>query len=109
MRDPLFESSPRLPADCLAINLSKECETMHKLLVITRKYSRKSRIFMGSMPVTRMAVCPVPMPRKTPPGAIRLIEAIEWAVTGAIRVPGMATPVPSRMRDVLWAASASVA
>ena len=64
---------------------------------------------MGFMPMTRMAVCPVPMPRKTRPGAIRLIEAIECAVTGAMRVPGIDTPVPSLMRDVCWAASAMVA
>ena len=57
----------------------------------------------------RMAVWPVPMPRKARPGARRLMDAIEWAVTGASRVPGMATPVPRRMRDVLAAASASTA
>jgi hypothetical protein len=40
---------------------------------------------------------------------MRLIEAIECAVTGAMRVPGMETPVPSSMRDVCQAASASTA
>ena len=35
--------------------------------------------------------------------------AIEWAVTGAIRVPAIATPVPSLMYRVFAAASASVA
>ena len=64
---------------------------------------------MGFMPMTRMAVWPVPIPRKTRPGASRLTEAIEWAVTGAIRVPGMATPVPSLIREVFCAATASVA
>ena len=59
--------------------------------------------------MTRIAVWPVPMPRKVLPGAIRLMEAIECAVTGAMRVPGIATPVPSLIRLVLCAASASVA
>jgi hypothetical protein len=35
--------------------------------------------------------------------------AIEWAVTGAIRVPAIATPVPSLMLRVLTAANARVA
>ena len=35
--------------------------------------------------------------------------AIECAVTGAILVPGIATPVPILMRLVLTAANASVA
>ena len=35
--------------------------------------------------------------------------AIECAVTGASRTPATETPVPSRMREVLTAASASVA
>jgi hypothetical protein len=53
------------------------------------------------LPITRMAVWPVPMPRNTRPGASWLIEAIECAVTGASRVGATATPVPSRMREVL--------
>ena len=59
--------------------------------------------------MTRMAVWPLPMPRNTRPGARRLIEAIEWAVTGAVRVPGIATPVPIWIVRVFAAASASVA
>jgi hypothetical protein len=38
-----------------------------------------------------------------------LIEPIECAVTGAIRVPAIATPVPILIRLVLAAASAIVA
>ena len=60
----------------------------------------KRRCLMGLKFITRMAVCPVPMPRKTRPGAMRLMEAMECAVTGAMRVPAMATPVPSRMVEV---------
>ena len=61
------------------------------------------------MPMIRMAVCPVPIPKKVRPGAIALIDAIEWAVTGAIRVPAIATPVPMRIRDVCAAAKAITA
>ena len=43
------------------------------------------------------------------PGASLLMVAIEWAVTGASRTPATDTPVPRRMREVLTAASASVA
>jgi hypothetical protein len=49
------------------------------------------------------------MPRKTRPEASRLMLAIECAVTGASRVGATETPVPSRMREVLAAASASTA
>ena len=59
---------------------------------------------MGLKFITRMAVWPVPMPRKTRPGAMRLMEAMECAVTGAMRVPAMATPVPRRMVEV-WCAA----
>ena len=43
------------------------------------------------------------MPRNTRPGARRLIDAMECAVTGARRVGAIATPVPSLMRDVFAA------
>ena len=59
--------------------------------------------------MTRIAVWPVPMPRKMRPGASLLMVAIEWAVTGASRTPATDTPVPSRMREVLAAASANTA
>ena len=49
------------------------------------------------------------MPRNVRPGASRLIVAMLCAVTGAIRVPVIATPVPSLIRLVRSAASASTA
>ena len=61
---------------------------------------------IGGIPITRMAVCPVPIPKKTRPGAMRLIDAIECAVTGATRTPGIATPVPKRILVVCCAARA---
>ncbi len=42
----------------------------------------------------RIAVFPVPKPRKVRPGARALIVAIDAAVTGAGRVPETDTPVP---------------
>ena len=57
----------------------------------------------------RIAVWPVPTPQKIRPGATVLIDEIAAALVGAIRVPGIATPVPIRIRDVLAAASAIVA
>ena len=58
------------------------------------------------MPIVRHAVCPVPNPNMTRPGASSLIVAMEWAMTGGMRVPTMVTPVPSRIRSVCSAASA---
>ena len=55
------------------------------------------------------AVKPVPMPRITRPGAIALIVAAALAVTGAIRLLGTATSVPSCSCEVCSAASAMVA
>ena len=75
----------------------------------TRRYSRNAFGFTGSKPITRIAVWPVPIPRNTRPGAIRLMLAMEWAVTGAMRVPAIATPVPSWIVDVCCAARAIVA
>jgi hypothetical protein len=49
----------------------------------------------------------VPSPSTTRPGASAPIDAIAHAVTGAIRVPAIATPVPSTMRLVATAAAAS--
>ena len=43
------------------------------------------------------------------PGAILLIVACELAVTGAVRVPATATPVPILIRDVRAAANAMTA
>ena len=52
---------------------------------------------------------PAPTPKNVRPGAKALIVAIAAAFTGAGRVPETATPVPSWIRDVRSAASASVA
>ena len=59
--------------------------------------------------MTRMAVLPAPTPKKVRPGASALIVAMPAAFTDAGRVPVMATPVPSLMREVRVAAKASVA
>ena len=75
----------------------------------TRTYSRNTGALIGSNPMTRIAVWPVPIPRNVRPGAIRFTVAMECAVTGAIRVPTIATPVPSWIREVRCAARASVA
>ena len=56
-----------------------------------------------------MAVLHVPNPRKVRPGASRLMVAMLFAVTGAIRVPVIETPVPILMVRVYWAARAGVA
>ncbi len=58
------------------------------------------------MPIARRAELPVPMPRITRPGAIRLIVARALAVTGAVRVPAIATPVPTFTRHVALATNA---
>ena len=75
----------------------------------TRRYSRKGLGFIGFMPITRIAVWPVPRPKNTRPGASAAMLAMEWAVTGAIRVGAMETPVPSLIREVLTAANANTA
>ena len=48
----------------------------------------------------RIAVLPVPTPKKVRPGARRLMVAIALAVDGATRNPGIATPEPTRIRSV---------
>ena len=68
-----------------------------------------SAIRVGGWPSVRIAVLPVPTPKKVRPGASRLIVAMEFAATGASRSDGTATPVPSWMVRVACAASASTA
>ena len=63
----------------------------------------------GGSPITRMAVLPAPTPKNVRPGARALMVAMPEALFGAGRVPVMATPVPSWMRLVRTAASASAA
>ena len=60
----------------------------------------------GACPIVRIAVLPVPVPKKTRPGARRLIVAMPEAATGASRSPGMASPEPSR---IVWVCSAATA
>ena len=60
----------------------------------------------GRLPIDRSALFAVPMPRKVRPGASLFKVAIEFAVTGAIRVSGLVTIVPSRIVDVCCDASA---
>ena len=59
--------------------------------------------------MTLIAVFPAPTPKKVRPGARAFIVAIPAALTGAGRVPVMATPVPSLILLVRVAATASVA
>ena len=47
--------------------------------------------------MARIAVLPVPTPRKVRPGARRLMVAMALAVTGAMRKAGIATPEPTRI------------
>jgi hypothetical protein len=61
------------------------------------------------MPIVLRPVNPVPMPRIARPGASALMLAIAAAVTGAMRLLGMATSVPSFIVRVCSAASAIVA
>ena len=52
---------------------------------------------MGLCPISRHAVLPLPRAKNVRSGARRLIEAIDAAVTGAMRVPTTDTPVPNRI------------
>ena len=65
-----------------------------------------SLIFAGRLPIERRALFAVPIPRKVRPGASALRVAIEFAVTGGMRVNGLVTHVPSLIVDVSRAASA---
>ncbi len=56
-------------------------------------------------PMVRRAVKPVPTPKWIRPGASALSEASALAVTGAMRLDGISTPVHSLMRDVCIAAA----
>ena len=56
----------------------------------------------------RIAVLPVPTPRNVRPGAKRLTVAIAFAVAGATRNPGIATPEPTRILSVRSATNAII-
>ena len=60
----------------------------------------------GRLPIERSALFAVPMPRNVRPGASAFRVAIEFAVTGAMRVSGLVTQVPSLIVLVSRAASA---
>ena len=70
-----------------------------------RMYSFMSESRTGPRPIVRRAVNPVEMPKSMRPGARRFREASALAATGAIRFPGMRTPVASRIVDVCTAAA----
>ena len=63
---------------------------------------------MAPKPMARRAVKPVPTPKSMRPGASWLSVASALAVTGAMRLDGTSTPVPSRMR-LVWTAAAPMA
>ena len=71
-----------------------------------RTYSRMSFSLTAPSPMVRRAVNPVATPKSIRPGASLLSEARALAVTGAIRLDGIKTPVPSRIRSVCTAAAA---
>ena len=60
----------------------------------------------GRLPIERRALLAVPMPRNVRPGASAFRVAIEFAVTGAMRVSGLVTQVPSLIVLVSRAARA---
>ncbi len=60
----------------------------------------------GRLPIERSALLAVPIPTKTRPGASALSVAMEFAVTGALRVSGLVTQVPSLMPAVSRLANA---
>ena len=49
---------------------------------------------IGGIPITFLPVKPVPTPKIVRPGANSFMVAIEWAVTGAILFPRIATSGP---------------
>ena len=72
----------------------------------TPMYCSSLASVMAGSPIVRRAVNPVETPKWMRPGASALSEARALAVTGAMRLEGIRTPVPNRMRDVCIAAAA---
>ena len=60
---------------------------------------------MAPRPIARRPVKPVPRPMSIRPGASLFSEAKALAVTAAMRLEGISTPVPRRMRLVFTAAA----
>jgi len=73
--------------------------------IMTLMYSSKSRSVIAPRPMARRPVKPVPRPMSIRPGASLLSEAKALAVTAAMRLEGISTPVPRRMRRVFTAAA----
>jgi len=71
-----------------------------------RVYSSISASLIAPSPMARRPVKPVPTPKSILPGASLLSEAKALAATASIRLDGIRTPVPSRMRVVFTAAAA---
>ncbi len=69
-------------------------------------YSSMSASFTAPRPMVRRPVKPVLTPNTMRPGASLFSEAKAVAATGAIRLDGISTPVPSLMRVVFIAAAA---
>ena len=69
-------------------------------------YSSMSASFTAPRPMVRRPVKPVLMPNTMRPGASLFSEASAVAATGAMRLEGISTPVPSLMRVVFIAAAA---
>ena len=57
----------------------------------------------GLRPIVRRAVKPVEIPKSMRPGASAFSDANALAATGAMRLEGISTPVPSRIFDVCTA------
>ena len=72
----------------------------------TRMYSAMSASLTAGRPMVRRPVKPVLMPKSIRPGASLFSEASALAATGAMRLDGISTPVPRRMRVVCIAAAA---
>ena len=74
-------------------------------LCTTRMYSFMSASLTGPTPIVRRPVKPVEMPKSIRPGASALSEARALAATGAMRLVGISTPVPSLILEVTMAAA----
>ncbi len=71
-----------------------------------RTYSSISASLTAPSPIARRPVNPVPTPKSIRPGANLLSDAKALAATGAMRLDGISTPVPSRIRVVFTAVAA---
>jgi len=65
-----------------------------------------SASLIAPSPIARLPVNPVPTPKSIRPGANLFSDAKAFAVTAAMRLDGINTPVPSRIFVVFTAATA---